>query len=106
MSQSDTAFALEQLLSVVPHAGSNHPPLSRDDMRDVLATALRAGQLMVENGANTSRVEETVHRLATALGADRMVRCVCDTDRNHCHGLSPRRTSHAHPANYPLGRRP
>jgi uncharacterized membrane protein YjjP (DUF1212 family) len=39
-------------------------------MRDVLAIALRAGQLMLENGANTARIEETVHRLATALGAE------------------------------------
>jgi uncharacterized membrane protein YjjP (DUF1212 family) len=46
------------------------PPLSRDELREVLTTALRAGQLMLENGANTARVEETVHRLGTALGAE------------------------------------
>ncbi|HWQ15650.1 MAG TPA: threonine/serine exporter family protein [Roseiflexaceae bacterium] len=44
-------------------------PLSREALRDVLTTALRAGQIMVENGANTARVEETVHRVGTALGA-------------------------------------
>jgi uncharacterized membrane protein YjjP (DUF1212 family) len=46
------------------------PHLSRDDLRDVLTIALRAGQLMLENGANTARVEETVHRIGTALGAE------------------------------------
>lgn len=51
---------------------SDRPPLSRDELRDVLTTALRAGQLMLENGANTARVEETVHRLGTALGAQWM----------------------------------
>jgi len=29
------------------------PPLSRDDLGDVLKIAMRAGQLMLENGANT-----------------------------------------------------
>lgn len=48
------------------------PALSRDALRDVLTTALRAGQLMLENGANTARVEETVHRMGTALGAEWM----------------------------------
>lgn len=69
MSRQDTTFDLEQLLSVAPNGRHNYS-MSRNDMRDVLATALRAGQLMVENGANTARVEETVHRLATALGAE------------------------------------
>ena len=42
------------------------------ELRDVLATALRAGQLMLEAGAATARVEEVVHRLGTALGAQWM----------------------------------
>ena len=45
------------------------PPLSRDDLGDVLRIAMRAGQLMLENGANTARVEETIHHIGTALGA-------------------------------------
>lgn len=40
------------------------------ELRDVLDIALRAGQLLLENGAETWRVEETVHRLGTALGAE------------------------------------
>lgn len=45
-------------------------PLTWAEMRDVLDISLRAGQILLENGANTARVEETVHRMATALGAD------------------------------------
>ena len=43
---------------------------TREELAEVLAVALRAGQLMLENGANTARVEETVHRMAVALGAE------------------------------------
>lgn len=53
-------------------ASQERPALSRTALRDVLATALRAGQLMLENGANTARIEETVHRMGTALGAEWM----------------------------------
>lgn len=49
---------------------TERPALSREELRDVLQIALRAGQLMLEHGANTARVEETVHRLGTALGAE------------------------------------
>lgn len=44
----------------------------RDELRDTLALALRAGQIMLESGANTSRVEETVHHIGAALGAEAM----------------------------------
>src|SRR6266508_308698 len=64
------------LLSLPPNqeisTESDRPPLSREELRDVLTTALRSGQLLLENGANTARVEETVHRLGTALGAEWM----------------------------------
>jgi len=40
------------------------------ELRDVLDISLRAGQLLLENGAETWRVEETVHRMGTALGAE------------------------------------
>ncbi len=40
------------------------------DLREVLDISLRAGQLLLENGAETWRLEETVHRLGTALGAE------------------------------------
>ena len=44
--------------------------LGRDELRDVLTVALRAGEILLENGANTGRVEETVHRIGGALGAE------------------------------------
>lgn len=46
--------------------------LTFEDLREVLELSLFAGQLMLENGANTFRVEETVQRLGAALGAERM----------------------------------
>lgn len=42
------------------------------DLREILELALRAGQLLLENGAETWRVEETVNRLGIALGAEWM----------------------------------
>lgn len=45
------------------------PPLEREALRDVIDLALWAGQLLLQHGAETERVEETVHRLGTALGA-------------------------------------
>jgi uncharacterized membrane protein YjjP (DUF1212 family) len=50
----------------------DRPPLSREQLRDVLTTALRAGQLMLENGANTALIEDTVQRFGRALGAESM----------------------------------
>lgn len=45
------------------------PPLDYETLRDVIDLALWAGQLLLQNGAETARVEESVHRLGTALGA-------------------------------------
>ncbi len=47
-------------------------PLDRGELGAVLSTVLRAGQLMLEAGAETARVEEVVHRMGTALGAEWM----------------------------------
>ncbi len=43
--------------------------LSFDQLRAVLAVALRAGQLLLTHGADAHRVEETVHHIGTGLGA-------------------------------------
>jgi uncharacterized membrane protein YjjP (DUF1212 family) len=56
-----------QLTSAEPALASGETPL---DLRAVLATALHAGQIMLENGASTARVEETVRRIGLALGAE------------------------------------
>ncbi len=45
-------------------------PLGMAGLRDALATAMDAGRLMMEAGAATTRVEETVHRFGTAMGAE------------------------------------
>src|SRR5262249_29482825 len=46
--------------------------LTRDELRDVLGTALWAGRILLESGANTARVEDTVRSFGTSLGADGM----------------------------------
>jgi uncharacterized membrane protein YjjP (DUF1212 family) len=46
------------------------PPLDRETLRDVIDLALWAGQLLMQYGAETERVEETVHLLGTSLGAE------------------------------------
>jgi uncharacterized membrane protein YjjP (DUF1212 family) len=47
-------------------------PLQREELRDVIDLSLWAGQLLLQHGAESERVEETVHRLGTALGCDWM----------------------------------
>ncbi len=42
------------------------------NLRTALTVALRAGQLLLEAGADTQRVEETMHSIGTALGASAM----------------------------------
>jgi uncharacterized membrane protein YjjP (DUF1212 family) len=46
------------------------PPMTRDEMRDVANLSLWAGQMLLQYGADSARVEQTVHRLATGLGCD------------------------------------
>lgn len=56
-------------MSRIPVPKGPKPPLDHETLRDVIDLALWAGQLLLQNGAESSRVEETVHRLGTALGA-------------------------------------
>ena len=46
------------------------PPLDYDTLRDVIDLALWAGQMLLQSGAESQQVEETVHRLGTGLGCD------------------------------------
>ena len=48
------------------------PPLEREALRDVIDLSLWAGQLLLQHGAESARIEETVHHLGTGLGADWM----------------------------------
>lgn len=43
-------------------------PLTVEEQADVIDIALWAGQLMMQHGAESQLIEETVHRLGTALG--------------------------------------
>lgn len=47
-------------------------PLDREALRDVIDLSLWVGQMLIQHGADAQRVEETVHRLGTALGCDWM----------------------------------
>lgn len=53
------------------------PPIAKralayEELRDVIDLALWAGQLLLQHGADSHRVEETVHRIGTGLGCDWM----------------------------------
>lgn len=48
---------------------NDKPPLGREELRDIVDLALWAGQMLLQNGADAQRVEETVHRIGTDLGA-------------------------------------
>ena len=45
-------------------------PLDRETLTDIVDLALWAGQLLMQNGAESERIEETVHQLGTGLGCD------------------------------------
>lgn len=47
-------------------------PLEYEELRDIIDLALWAGQLLLQYGAASGRIEETVHRLGTGLGCDWM----------------------------------
>lgn len=49
---------------------SKKPPLEREALRDVIDLSLWAGQMLLQHGAESARIEETVHRMGTGLGAD------------------------------------
>src|ERR1041385_2403291 len=59
-------------MSRTPDPISPKPPLDHETLRDVIDLALWAGQLLLQNGAESARVEETVYRVGTALGAHGM----------------------------------
>ena len=60
---------IESNIPVYPSATSK-PQLEYAELRDVIDLSLWLGQLMLQHGAESARVEETVHRVGTALGGD------------------------------------
>jgi uncharacterized membrane protein YjjP (DUF1212 family) len=57
-----------EILDNHPHK----PMMEREELREVITLSLWAGQMLLQNGADTKRVEETIHRLGTSLGCDWM----------------------------------
>ena len=51
---------------------SGGQPLSYVALRDIIDLSLWTGQMLLQYGASSERVEETVHRLGTGLGCDWM----------------------------------
>jgi uncharacterized membrane protein YjjP (DUF1212 family) len=49
---------------------SPRPPLSRTELADVVDLALWVGQLLMENGAESQRVEQSVRAVGVGLGCD------------------------------------
>lgn len=56
----------EPIIDDRPHK----PVMEREELRDVISLSLWAGQMLLQWGADTQRVEETVHRIGTGLGCD------------------------------------
>jgi uncharacterized membrane protein YjjP (DUF1212 family) len=54
----------------IPPTSPTKTPLDPLALRDVIDLSLWAGQLLLHFGADTQRIEETIHRLGTGLGAD------------------------------------
>lgn len=52
--------------------GVGKEALTYEALTDVIDLALWAGQLLLQNGASSHRVEETVHQIGTGLGCDWM----------------------------------
>lgn len=51
---------------------SGKQPLSYEALRDIIDLSLWSGQILLQHGASSERVEETVHRMGTGLGCDWM----------------------------------
>lgn len=57
---------------IYPETRTYKPLMEPDVLRDVISISLWAGQMLLQHGADSARVEETVHRLGTGLGCDWM----------------------------------
>lgn len=50
--------------------GDGKRPLSHEELTDIIDLCLWSGQMLLQCGANSFRVEESVHRFGTGLGCD------------------------------------
>lgn len=53
-----------------PTPPATKPQLKYEVLRDVIELSLTVGQVLLQSGAQSKRVEQTVHQLGTALGAN------------------------------------
>ena len=60
----------KQAVARISHSEPARSQLDRDTLTDIVDLALWAGQLLMQNGAESERVEETVHTMGTGLGCD------------------------------------
>jgi uncharacterized membrane protein YjjP (DUF1212 family) len=60
--------------NIFPYVDGNphKPPMEREELRDAINLSLWAGQMLLQNGADSARVEELIHRTGTGLGCDWM----------------------------------
>jgi uncharacterized membrane protein YjjP (DUF1212 family) len=72
MQQNEVQQVHEVHLIEEFHQAQSKPPLARDELREAIVLSLWAGQLLLQHGAESDRVEETVHRLGTGMGCDWM----------------------------------
>lgn len=56
--------------TIVTDDRPHKPVMEREELRDVISLALWAGQMLLQWGADSARVEETIHRIGTGLGCD------------------------------------
>ena len=52
------------------HDTTRKRPLTYHELRDIIDLSLWAGQMLLQYGATSQRVEESVHRIGTGLGCD------------------------------------
>jgi uncharacterized membrane protein YjjP (DUF1212 family) len=52
------------------HDVSHKRPLAYHELRDIIDLSLWAGQMLLQHGATSQRVEESVHKMGTGLGCD------------------------------------
>ncbi|MCG3206519.1 MAG: Inner membrane protein YjjP [Anaerolineae bacterium] len=57
---------------IMEEQDTQKPTLSYTELTDIIDLTLWSGQLLLQHGADSQRVEETVHRLGTALGCNWM----------------------------------
>ena len=56
---------------IFPEAATTRKrPLAYHELRDIIDLSLWAGQMLLQYGATSQRVEESVHRIGTGLGCD------------------------------------